>query len=52
MQRSITDHLLYARAWLIIKFIGSENQIYLMIIKIIIWLSIIILFMNLEHVFT
>ena len=33
MQRSITEHLLHVHAWLIIKFIGSENQTYLMIIK-------------------
>ena len=33
MQRSIIEHLLHVHAWLIIKFIGSENQAYLMIIK-------------------
>ena len=33
MQRSIIEHLLYVHAWLIIKFISSENQAYLMIIK-------------------
>ena len=29
MQRSITEHLLHVRAWLIIKFIGPKNQTYL-----------------------